>query len=376
MDMSLLQVWSEPRWDKLEATSVLSWGLKKADGRLVSSQDRELIERVSELCKTSGTSDFESLKKFAREQLKVCKASRKDVAVSVPVAPEDSVDGTPDAKRLKLATPLTPEKAPESLILACRGCHKAFGEDCREGNLRGWCSPCIQENLLERGIDPQSGKFVSVHTRWDSSTTMQEFKGYAKDIAKHKASEILQAQKFSKELQAKPAEKIGKRPDEIKLCFICGKQKHECRWSLTGFGEPTGSTCYACVRTCAMLSDAGENKCTRSPEALQLAGIVEDIAIFSKRYASYVMNDDTCSCPKCRQQVYSDDTYWKAVQLLSPDSDISEWPESHDMWMETFSECLTHAGVDAVLKDLALRVKPDSSKIAKVSLIMDHLAKD
>ena len=92
---------------------------------------------------------------------------------------------------------------------------------------------------------------------------------------------------------------VGRVPPAVRSCELCGRAKHRVRWvySTSGKGKrkPSGSSCFACWKTCVRLL-----RCSRSPRLLRESGAIGVVKDLSLKVQRDLGSEDVCTCASCR----------------------------------------------------------------------------
>ena len=73
-------------------------------------------------------------------------------------------------------------------------------------------------------------------------------------------------------------------------------------------------------------------------------------------------------------QHFSDETCWRAVQLIDPNIDISGFPDELDGWVTALADATAHEVLDEQLRELKLPVRVFHNKKTKTLEILQHLS--
>jgi len=73
-------------------------------------------------------------------------------------------------------------------------------------------------------------------------------------------------------------------------------------------------------------------------------------------------------------QHFSDETCWRAVQLIDPNIDISGFPDDLDGWVTALADATAHKVLDEQLRELKLPVRVFHNKKTKTLEILQHLS--
>ena len=95
--------------------------------------------------------------------------------------------------------------------------------------------------------------------------------------------------------------------------------------------------------------------------------------------------DDRCICTTiCNPRLdvggstcFDDEIYWTTVQVMSPELDVTDWPDNHPLWVEGLAEALTHEDIAvAYAKRKLTPIPTDALKSSKIETFMRALAND
>ena len=90
-------------------------------------------------------------------------------------------------------------------------------------------------------------------------------------------------------------------------------------------------------------------------------------------YSSVMIDVCQCGCQDPKTQEFSDAAYWRLVQKVAADVDVTEYPNDHNLWLERFAEEVTHPRIAQVCRQLKLTFQENSTKMQKMEIILRQM---